>query len=135
MNSNRIQINGVWYVKEDDIQDLPPQPVEESAVTDSLQCTYEVTDWCFEASILLQDDAIDLSDTNGDPWIKVTDKRHVDHKKWKDQDVDSPEWMLGVLEGDYDSMRLAYEIFNNDGIYHFRAFISILIQKGWLKKQ
>lgn len=134
MNSNRIQINGVWYVKEDDIQDLTPKLDEEIAVTDSLQCTYEVTDWCFEASILLQDDAIDLSDTNGDPWIKVTDKK-PDMLEWKEQDVDSANWMLDVLEGDYDSMKEAYEIFNNDGIYHFRAFISILIKKGWLKRQ
>lgn len=135
MNSNRIQINGVWYVKEDDIQDLTPQRDEETSVTNSMQCTYEVTDWCFEASILLQDDAIDLSDTNGDLWIKVTDKRHVDYKKWIEHDVDSSEWMLDVLEGDYDSMRLAYEIFNDDGIYHFRAFLRVLIQKGWLKRQ
>ena len=134
MNSNRIQINGVWYVKEDDIQDLMPQRDEETSVTNSLQCTYEVTDWCFEASILLQDDAIDLSDTNGDPWIKVTDKR-PDMLKWKEQDVDSANWMLGVLEGDRDSMGEAYEIFNNDGIYHFRAFLRVLIQKGWLKRQ
>jgi len=135
MNSNRIQINGVWYVKEDDIQDFSPQLDEDSPVTNLLQCTYEVLDWCFESSILLQDDAIDLSDTNGDPWIKVTDKRHVDHKKWIEHDVDSSEWMLDVLEGDYDSMRLAYEIFNDDGIYHFRAFLRVLIQKGWLKRQ
>ena len=134
MNSNRIQVNGVWYVKEDDIQDLTPQHDEETPVTDSLQCTYEVTDWCFEASILLQNDAIDLSDTNGDPWIKVTDKRSA-VLKWKEHDVDSPEWMLGVLRGDRESMRLAYEIFDNIGIYHFRGFINILIQKGWLEAQ
>jgi hypothetical protein len=135
MNSNRIQVNGVWYVKEDDIQDLASQRDEEIAVTNSLQCTYEVIDWCFEASILLQDDAIDLSDTNGDPWIKVTDKRSSDPARWIEHDIDNTIWMLGVLDGDRDSMRLVYEIFNNDGIYHFRAFQRVLIQKGWLKRQ
>jgi hypothetical protein len=135
MNSNRIEINGVWYVREDAIQDpIDFLGADEMSVTNSLRCTYEVIDWCFEASILLQDDAIDLSDTNGDPWIKVTDKR-PDMLEWKEQDVDSAIWMLGVLEGDRDSMRLAYEIFNNDGIYHFRAFLRVLIQKGWLIKQ
>ena len=132
MNTNRIEINGVWYVREDAIQDITPQPVEETEVINSLQCTYEVTDWCFEASILLQDEALDLSDTSGDLWIKVTDKR-PDMLKRKEQDVDSANWMLGVLRGDRDSMKEADEMFDRNGIYHFRAFISILIQKGWLK--
>ena len=66
--------------------------------------------------------------------MKITDKRPSDRKDWIEHEVDNPNWFLGVLEGNPDSMKEAKEIFNDNGIQEFQRFISYLIQKGWLSE-
>jgi len=138
MNTNRIEINGVWYVREDAIQDpIDFLEADEMSVTNSLRCSYDPTDWCFEASILLKEnaDSVDEFDIDGEPWILVTDKRSSDPARWIEHDIDNTIWMLGVLDGDLTSMEEADEIFDSNGLYHFKAFLRVLINKDWLKTE
>ena len=49
---DRIEINGVWYVKED----KPTTPdLTEKDLTFTKSCVYETGDYCWEASLISKD--------------------------------------------------------------------------------
>lgn len=128
---DRIQVNGVWYVRETDaIPDpLRMTTIDEFDVTRSLDRVWENDDYAFEAKILLAPDGTELEDTWGDCWIVLTIK-HTD----EEHSIDNPTWMLGVLDGDAQSMKEANKMMTPEGIRLFRGFLSLLIKNGWLKK-
>lgn len=128
---DRIQVNGVWYVRETDaIPDpLRMTTIDEFDVTRSLNRIWENDDWAFEAKILLEPDSTDLEDTWGDCWLVLTDKATNE-----EHSIDNPTWMLGVLEGDPVSMEEANKMMTPEGIRLFRGFLSLLIENGWLKR-
>jgi hypothetical protein len=133
MTKDRIQIDGVWYVKET-TKPYTAYPIEmtnidEFDVTRSLGRIWENDDWAFEAKILLAPDGTALEDTWGDCWIQITEKAN-----WEEWDIDNPRWMLGVYEGDPESMEEADRMMTPEGIALFRGFIHLLIKNGWLKK-
>ena len=130
---NRIEINGVWYVREDAITDsLDHLETEEIDVTDSLVCTWECTDWAFEAYVILKDGAEKITDHYPDPSITITDKRIKGKENWKEQTADNPNWMKGILENNPESLSEAREFIDYDGLKHFRVFLNHLVNKGWL---
>jgi hypothetical protein len=131
---DRIEINGIWYVREDK-QHIPViDKIDDEDVTDVLSCTWERDEFCFEATVILRDNAEELSDFYGTPFLKITDKRPSDRKDWIEHEVDNSNWMLGVLENNPDSIKDAKEIFDNNGILQFKTFISYLIKKDWFGK-
>lgn len=133
MTKDRIQIDGVWYVKETTkpIPDpLRMTHIDEFDVTRSLGRVWENDDWAFEAKILLAPVGTELENTWGDCWIVITDKDTDE-----EHGIDNPSWMLGVLEGDARSMEEANKMMTPQGIRLFRGFLSLLIENGWLKKE
>jgi len=126
---NRIKIDDVWYVREDAIQD-PLDHLEneeiEMDVTSFDGRIFETDLYCFEATRLHNYDGIPYDDSC---YIKVTDKRV---EPWKEEHLDNPIWYIGVLENNPESMDKAHEIFCDRGIVEFRAFVSDLIDVGWL---
>jgi hypothetical protein len=136
MAKDRIQIDGVWYVRETDaIPDpLRMTTIYEFDVTRSLNRIWENDDWAFEAKILLQPDSTALEDTWGDCWLTITEKVG-NHDAWVEHSIDNPTWMLGVLEGDPLSMEEANKMMTPEGIRLFRGFLSLVIKNGWLKKE
>jgi hypothetical protein len=134
---DRIQVNGVWYVKETTkaVSDSVSMTViEEFDVTRSLARIWENDDWVFEAKILLAPDGTELEDTWGDCWLTITEKVGDTNDAWVEHSIDNPTWMLGVLEGDPLSMEEANKMMTPEGIRLFRGFLSLLIKNGWLKK-
>ncbi len=131
---NRIQVNGVWYVKEDTNDDHFEIEISESNVTETLSCVWETSKWCFEATVLLREDADSLADHYPSPWMVITDKRPKERENWITQESDNPNWFLGVYENNPESMPEANEMFDKEGIKEFRAFIGYLMRKGWLIK-
>jgi hypothetical protein len=131
---NRIEINGIWYVREDKQHTPVIDEIDDEDVVDTLSCTWETDEFCFDATVILRDNAEELSDFYGSPFLKITDKRPSDRKDWIEHEVDNSLWFLGVLEGNPDSMEEAKEMFNDNGIQGFQRFISYLIQKGWLSE-
>jgi len=130
LKPNRIQINGVWYVREDS------QPAEETfediQVAQSLECVYETDDYCWVASRMYKDDGetfylgID---------IKCTNKTSRDRDTWVEDFWDNNIWFLGVYNNVSSSMIEARELMNEKGIKDFRNFIHKLIQMGWLENK
>ena len=129
---DRIQVDGVWYVRESST--LPIAEIKPRDVTNSLSCTWESDEWCFEATVILKDEAENLTDIYTDPWIEITDKRPANRDDWKKDNSDNPRWFIGVLEGSDESMEDANKIFDEQGLAEFRGFISYLIDKGWVVK-
>ena len=128
MNPERIEINGEWYVKENNIEPL----IKPEDVTYSIECIWEDSDWCFVASLIAKKD--DFNDCYDDVSVKITDKRIKGIENRVEDDIDNPKWIWGVLEGNPKSMVEANEMFDDEGLKYFKAFALYLIDKGWLKK-
>ena len=67
MENNRIEINGVWYVKEDTIK----KPIIELEPTKFEGYVVENRDYCFEATRIFRDDGTPYNDID----IEVTTKK------------------------------------------------------------
>lgn len=115
---NRIQIDGVWYVREEQ------EPIKIDPF-DFLGCTHEGNKYCWTATRLMMDNGEFYDDID----IKFTDKR-VD--PWKKEYWDHTGWMKGVLENNPESMVDAHKSMCEEGIKEFQAFLQHLKDKGWI---
>ena len=126
MKKDRIQIDGVWYVKEEPTQNKIE--IEDHQLTQCQTLIYETDDYCWEASRIYEDDGVTFYDGVG---IEFTDKEG-DHEDWKKEYWDNDNWFRGIYENNEDSLKEARESMDENGIAHCQAFIGKLIEKGWL---
>jgi hypothetical protein len=129
---NRIEINGVWYVREDAITDpLDHLEAEEMDLTFSEECCFESNKYCFVASRIRRDGEDEFYP---DVSIKFTDTRSGDRDTWKEEYWDNNNWFKGILEGNYESVKSLNEETDlcSQGKKQFKAFLFILKQEGWL---
>ena len=120
---DRIQINGEWYVKEP-----TALPQEELDLAYAEMCSYEVLDYCFEATRMFKD--YDTSEFyKNEIEIKFTDKRI---KAWKVDNWDSVAWLIDVYNGDKGAINDASELMSTYGIMELKNFIKHLIKIGWI---
>ena len=116
MTQNRIQINGVWYVREDQAQEpIKLDPIEFNGIV------VENEDFCFEATKHTNGDYDDID-------IEFTDKRI---KPWKVDHWDNDDWMRGILQNNPESLNDMVDI-GSEGIRYFQAFLQHLKNKKWL---
>jgi len=123
----RIQINGVWYVKEQ--PDTKPEP-HSVDVGHTQSIIYEDQDYCFEAVIsidpetgqpLYDDIGMDVTvtdKTNGKPWIEL----YWDHGGF----------FRGCYERNPESIESLKESLNEAGVNNFIAFLQHTMDAGWL---
>jgi hypothetical protein len=116
---DRIEINGIWYVKEkpDSFSPIELDPVEFEGVV------VENDYFCFEATRICRD--------NGGHYgldIKFTDKRI---KPFKEDYWDNDSWMKGILNNNPDSLKELPDI-GSDGIRFLQAFLQFLKDEEWL---
>ena len=118
---DRIQINGIWYVKEQPDMIVKERQVE---VVEYKCLIYEDHRFCFEATI-------DLVDSGKLDFIQVTDKNI---KPWKEETWDSLGFFRGCLERHPDSMLSlrAERGFGDDDIENFIAFLKEIQKRGYL---
>lgn len=121
MEKERIQINGVWYVKETTNE----EPIELDII-DFIGCSYETSDYVWEATKIYKSLASDILYNGVD--IEFTDKTVT---PWKEQHWDNNKWFLGVYNNNPEFISDAKESMNAEGIRHFRAFIGELIKREW----
>lgn len=120
---DRIQVNGVWYVREQ--EDATPEV--EINIMRSESRTIESDKYYFEAIRLERSDA--PGTYYGDIDIKFTDKRE---KPWKEEYWDNNAWMRGVLINDPESMKHLRESVCLQGEAEFKTFLKELEQEGWI---
>ena len=116
MNKDKIQSDGVWYIRED-------QSEKKRDVTHFIGCVYEYDEYVWEATKIYQDD--DKTFYPGVS-IKFTDKRV---KPWKEEYWDNEAWILGILID--ESIDEVKESMSNKGIKEFKQFVKMLIEKDW----
>ena len=129
---NRIEINGVWYVREDAITDsLDHLEAEEMDLTFSEECSYETDKYCFVASRIRKDDS---SEFYPDITIEFTDKRSGNRDTWKEEHWDNNNWFRGILYGNSDSIESLDEETNlcPQGKRQLKGFLNRLVEEGWL---
>jgi hypothetical protein len=125
MEKERIQINGVWYVKETTNE----EPIELNVI-DFIGCSYETSDYVWEATRIYK--SLDSNILYDGADIKFTDKTVT---PWKEQHWDNDKWFFGIYNNNPESMPDAEESMNTEGIRHFRAFIGELIKREWLTNE
>jgi hypothetical protein len=127
----RIEINGVWYVREDAINDsLDILDEEEMDLTWTEECIYENDDYCFVASRIRRGEGEEFY-----PYIdiKFTDKRHSDRTEWTTEHWDNISWFRGVLENNPESLEHLREALCDKGVKQFKMFLRKLVEVKWLK--
>ena len=126
---NRIEINGVWYVREN--ANIDHIESEEMDLTFSEECIYENKEYCFVASRIRKD--------GGDGFypglsITFTDKRSGDRDTWKEEYWDNNNWFKGILENDPLTMTSLKEELDicSQGKKQLKRFLNRLVDEGWL---
>lgn len=129
---NRIEINGVWYVKEDSIENTLNNIEEELDLTFNLECMYENSQYAFVASRLHKDGF--ESDFYDGISIDFTDKRYKDRTDWIEEHWDNDLFFKGILERDKESIEtLRNEIgMCENGIKTLIQFLTQLREIGWI---
>jgi len=129
---NRIEINGVWYVRED----ATPETIyhleaEEMNLIFSEECSYETDKYCFVASRIRKDGGDEFY---RDIYITFTDKRNDDRDKWKEEHWDNNNWFRGILEGNAESIVSLDEETDicPQGKRQLKGFLNRLVEEGWL---
>lgn len=131
----RIQINGVWYVKEE-LDCVPENDTIEKKEIDVFKfmiwfdgVAFEDDDYCWEATRTYSDVVNNVFYPEVE--IKFTDKRT---KPWKEEFWDHNEWIFGVYLNNPGSIVEANRAMGRTGVKNFQSFLGVLVEKGWLKK-
>ena len=121
---NRIEIDGVWYTREDILSPEVKPRLEPSIAFEGL--VFESDLYCFEAT-RLRDDEGEFYDKQCD--IKFINKKTDtnDPEYW-----DNSEWMVKFLSNDPEAIAEAKELLCSQGIEEFRVVVKELAEKGWI---
>lgn len=128
---DRIQINGVWYTREDNQPTQEIKPLKREDVTAFKGFVYETDKFCYEATIIAKSGLFEEGEYHDNIDIKFTDKRI---KPWVEDNWDNMSWFRGVLENNPDSINslINENEMEVEDILEFRSFLAFLKQQGWL---
>jgi hypothetical protein len=120
MIEDRIQIDGVWHIKEEHKKEikLVPTHFEGYAIENDDFCLESIRTFMYEVGL--------YSDID----IKCIDKREG-RDNWKEHIWDNNKWMIEVLENNPDSLKELPDMGSNN-IQFLQAFLQHLKNKGWL---
>jgi hypothetical protein len=126
---NRIEIDGVWYTREDNTTPEVIPRLEPSIAFEGL--VFESDLYCFEATRLRDDD--------GEFYDKECSIKFTDKSKYSglgDVEIgeiwDNAEWMIGILNNNPEAIEEALESLCSQGIEEFRVVVKELAEKGWI---
>ena len=126
---NRIEIDGVWYTRENNTTPEVKPRLEPSIAFEGL--VFESDLYCFEAT-RIRDDEGEFYDKECS--IKFTDKSItiIDGGGSKDEFWDNAEWMVEFLNNDPEAIAEAEEALCPQGMKEFRIVVGELAEKGWI---
>jgi len=128
---DRIQLNGVWYTREDNQPTQEIKPLKREDVTAFKGFVYETDKFCYEVTIIAKSGLFEEGEYYDNIDIKFTDKRI---KPWVEDHWDSMAWFKGVLENNPESINtlLVGDGMSREDVDRFRSFLAFLKQQGWL---
>ena len=118
---DRIQINGTWYVKEEEQPQTEPQDLIYTQ-----QCLLELDSCTFEAYRIYSDYNNNIF-YNNSVNIKYTNKITKEVEHW-----DNNQWMKGLFEGEKEALDGVSDMLNKSEIAQLKVFIGTLIENNWL---
>ena len=121
---NRIEVDGVWYTREDHTTPEVKPQLEPSIAFEGL--VFESDLYCFEAT-RLRDDTGNFYDKQCD--IKFTDKNNdfAESEHW-----DSVDWMNAFLSDDSEAIDEALHSLCTQGLIELKEVLKELAEKGWI---
>lgn len=117
---NRINIDGVWYVKEEEEK---KNPVD---LYYYYEAVYEDSNYYMKAHVFLDNNTLKVNPTS--LRFEITDKRQ---NTWQEEYWDNIDWLryLHLREG--KQMREAEEAIGKDGLNIVLSMLDELKEKGW----
>jgi hypothetical protein len=128
---DRIQINGVWYTREDNQPTQEIKPLNRENITAFKGFVYDINGFSYEATKIAKSGLFEEGEYYDDIDIKFTNFNAEPHivEHW-----DSMVWFRGVLENNPESIKslLAECEMDHENVLRFRSFLAFLKQEGWL---
>ena len=123
---DRIQINGVWYKREEDSTEETESTFWD--VTTYIGKVAESKLYVFKAEKIYRDE-------NGGGFLSGVDIEFTDKRilgEWIEDLWDNDTWMRGVLNNSPDALKELRESVCEQGEKEFKEFLRILQEEGWL---
>ena len=125
---DRIEVNGVWYIKENTIVQPTISQLEPGTKYDGM--VFESDLYVFDCTRVYDEDGNLYKD--GNVSVKFTDKS-ITHDIDKFQEHwDNVDWMNGVLDGDEGSIETAMESLCTRGLIELKEVLTTLSVAAWL---
>ena len=126
---DRIEIDGVWYTREDSTSPKVKPQLEPSISIEGL--VFESDLYCFEAT-RIRDDAGEFY--HKDCTIKFTDKsiKIIDGEGSRDESWDNTEWMNEFLNNNPEALEEAVKSLCSQGLVELKEVLNELAVKGWI---
>jgi len=126
---DRIQVNGIWYVREDQTEKNEPLLINDEDLTFSRKCTFENDNCLFEFEVLENDyDELIM------PSLQYCNKRVKDSKVI--HIADNENWFIRIINNEplaFDD--LDGEIDLTEDRQLLRQFLIKLQKKGWVNDE
>lgn len=124
-NTDRIQINGIWYIPEQTTEHAPiVKTVNTDSITFSEQAIYEDEKYSWEVcKVIYKHEPL----TYCEPYIHFRNKNTKEEEAW-----DNFDWVKAVVNNESKQTNEALELMDREGIILFRTFIKHLIAINWL---
>jgi hypothetical protein len=127
--NNRIEIDGVWYTREDNTTPEVIPQLEPSVSYEGL--VFESDLYCFEAT-RLRDDTGNFYDKECS--IKFTDKSK--YSGLGDVEIgeiwDNADWMRGIIENEVEAIEEAMESLCSQGFAELKEVLTTLRVAAWI---
>ena len=125
---NRIEIDGVWYIKENTIVQPTISELEPGIKYDGF--VFESNLYAFDCTRIYDEDGNLYKD--GNVSIKFTDKSVVHDITEYQEHWDNGDWMNGILDGDEGSIETAMESLCSQGLVELKEVLTTLRVAAWL---
>ena len=125
---DRIEINGVWYIKEDTIVQPTISQLEPGIKYDGF--VFESNLYAFDCTRIYDEDGNLYKD--GDVSIKFTDKSVVHDITEYQEHWDNINWMCGILENEAEAIEEAMESLCSQGLAELKEVLATLRVAAWI---
>lgn len=131
---DRIQINGVWYVKEEELDTVEYVEPTISKLDSGVKydgMVFESDLYAFDCTRIYDEDGCLYKD--GNVSIKFTDKSVVHDIEKFQEHWDNEAWMQGVIEDDVEAIEEAMESLCSQGMVELKEVLTTLRAEAWIK--
>ena len=125
---DRIEVNGVWYIKENTIVQPTISQLEPGIKYDGF--IFESNLYAFDCTRIYDEDGNLYKD--GNLCVKFTDKSIIHDIDKFQEHWDNVDWMNGILDGDEGSIETAMESLCSQGLVELKEVLTTLRVAAWL---